>query len=929
MVYLVDDTQRRAALQFAAARPVEGFDPGFIARFFADMNAMREFSNSDAAGRHRDDIHSEFARDFYEESGLRIPNWFRATDDDTAAELEKQARSQFDTWKAAHPNSALAWPEEEAVTEGVITRARAARNESEVQARRSSSWSSAIGGFLGMATGAMADPINMLSVGFGAAGASGILRTALIEGGIGVASESLVQASTFDFKKQVDPEFSAGDALIEIGAAGAGAAVFGAGVKGIAAIWRRAATGEWPRPVRDAAAVVAREAAIPASRLEKSAHGQSVYRAAVERAADDIVRGKPVEIPQEAFLASNARVGRVYDADGRSVGVRYEVVEARDLVTSHGNSMEVNPAFPAELQPRDRTRAISQDQVQSIAGNLQPERLGPSPQAESGAPIVGPDGFVESGNARVMALRRAYGAGGVPADNYRAFLRANDYDIAGMENPVLIARRVTELDDAQRVAFVTAANRSTALRLGASEQALADARLIDDAVLARLGGNDATALDNRDFVRGFMSKLPRAEQGELVDRNGVLSQAGERRVMAALMGRAYGEPALLGRALEDADSNIKAIAGAMGDAAAPWAKMRDAVARGEIPRGMDITDDLLEAVRLVTKARDESRAVKDMVGQAEMFGGPNEIAKLVARAMFADEELKRAVGRKRLATFLSDYAAEAMKNDAGPRLFGEALGAGDVLQSTLARIGRQDLEAVALARLTPENIEKMATEPATAQAVVEDAQKLLDLEADRAARQGRWKRESERLIRQKGGEIKGAINHPAVGKIDVIWGEFDPAKPNKGGGLAKILAKHPEVVERLPEIVAGLEVTSRSGNRIRMESADHRAVVRLDYDGEDKTWLMTAFEISRRAEETTDRFSRETQADGHSSSASPASENILAGLVSDKSEALQVDLGDGRGARNLSEIMKEADDDLAASADLEACAIGKAQGDSE
>jgi hypothetical protein len=344
---------------------------------------------------------------------------------------------------------------------------------------------------------------------------------------------------------------------------------------------------------------------------------------------------------------------------------------------------------------------------------------------------------------------------------------------------------------------------------------------------------------------------------------------------------------------------------------------------------MDITDDLLEAVRLITKARDEGRAVRDMVGQAEMFGGPNEIAKLVARAMFADEELKRAVGRKRLAAFLSDYAGEALKNDAGPRLFGEALGTGDVLQSTLARIGRQDLEAVALARLTPENIEKIAAEPATAAAVVEDAQKLLDLEADRTARQNRWKMASERLIREKAGEIKGAISHPAIGPIDVVWGEFDPAHPNKGGGLAKIVAKHPEVVERLPEIVAGLTVKSKSANRIRLESADHRAVVRLDYDGEDKTWLMTAFEIGRRAEETTDRSSRGTQADGHSSSASPAPENIIAGLVSDKSEALTVDLGDGRGARNLADIMKEADEDLAASADLEACAIGKPQGSAE
>lgn len=723
MVFLVTDTERRTALDAASRRPVQGFDPGFVARFFADMTAMREFSNSDAAGKHRDDVYSEFVRSFHEESGLRLPNWFRATDADTAKELEAQARKQFDSWKAIHPDSKIAFPDDDAVKPQVLERAGAVRAESEKLASRSSSWSSAIGGFAGVAVGAMADPINMLTMGLSGP-ASGVLRTALVEGGIGLVSETAVQAATMGFKQEVDPNFTGADAFREILAAGAGSAALAGGLKSIAAAWHRAATGEWPRGTKDAAAVVMREASVPASRMDRSANGQAVYRAAVEKAADDIVRGKPVEIPQEAFLPSNARVGRVYDADGRSVGVRYEVVEAGELVTSHDDAMKINPAFPQELQPRDRTRAISHDQINSIAGNLQPERLGPSPQAESGAPIVDVDGLVESGNARVMAMRRVYTAGGVQADNYRAFLRAQGYDIDAMQAPVLVARRVTDLDPEQRVGFVTAANRSTAMRLGASEQALADARLIDDAVLAKLEGGDATALDNRDFVRGFMSKLPRAEQGELVDRNGALSQAGERRVTAALMGRAYGEASLLGRTLEDADNNIKTIGGALADAAASWAQMRDAVARGDIPRGMDITDDLLEAVRLITKARDEGRKVNELINQAEMFGGPNEIAKLIARAMFIGEDLTRAVSRKKLAAFLNDYATESMKNEAGPRLFGEALGAGDVLGSALKRAGRHDLESVALDRLTPENIEKMAKEPATAEAVIAEGERL-------------------------------------------------------------------------------------------------------------------------------------------------------------------------------------------------------------
>lgn len=44
-----------------------------------------------------------------------------------------------------------------------------------------------------------------------------------------------------------------------------------------------------------------------------------------------------------------------------------------------------------------------------MAGQLVPELLGRSATVADGAPIVGPDGIVESGNGRVLALRRAYG----------------------------------------------------------------------------------------------------------------------------------------------------------------------------------------------------------------------------------------------------------------------------------------------------------------------------------------------------------------------------------------------------------------------------------------------------------------------------------------------------------------------------------------
>ncbi|MBB4066750.1 hypothetical protein [Gellertiella hungarica] len=720
MPFLVNDDQMRGALQAAAQRPFEGVDPGFAARFKADLEAMQNFSNSNAEYRTRVAAENDFQNEFYKASGQMLPNW----SDSVLPFKRQEAMKQFEAWKKNNPDSPLEFPTPEVIRRKADEKASEARQKSVDLSRRTTDFTSSVGGFLGTVVGGITDPINLLVSGLGGSAASGIVRTALVEGAAGVASESLIQTTSFQRKSRIDPEFSVGDALYEIGAAGVGGAALGAGFKGIAAAWHRAKTGYWPSPVRDAANVVSREAAVPASRFPATVRGDGAYRAAVEKAADDLVRSRPVELPKEAFIEAAARPGRVYDADGRSVGVRYEVVEATDLITSHTDDMTPNPAFPPDLQPRDRSRALSRDQVAGIAANLQPERLGPSPQAESGAPIVGPDGIVESGNGRVMALRRAYSDAGTSANNYRNFLRAQNFDIEGFTNPVLIARRVTDLENGERIGFVTAANRSTAMRMGATEQALSDARMIDGSLLDLLQGSDVKAAANQQFTRGFMAKLPRAEQGSLMDAGGYLSQEGERRITAALMGRAYGEPALLGRALEDTDNNIKAIAGALADAAGPWSRLRDAVARGEIPGGMDITPDLMNAVRLVMKARDEGRSMADLVNQAEMFGGPDELSKLVARALFSDADLKRPVGRARLAAFLNDFAEEAMKNDSGPRLFGEPLGAPDILKSSLDRVGRSDLAQIAEERLTADAVEEIAAKPQTVDAHIQAAQQL-------------------------------------------------------------------------------------------------------------------------------------------------------------------------------------------------------------
>lgn len=96
------------------------------------------------------------------------------------------------------------------------------------------------------------------------------------------------------------------------------------------------------------------------------------------------------------------------------------------------------------------------------------------------------------------------------------------------------------------------------------------------------------------------------------------------------------------------------------------------------------------------------------------------------------------------------------------------------------------------------------------------------------------------LIEQKTGEATAALHHPDVGDIDLVWGKEGTAASD-GYGLAKLVKFHPEVLDDLQNIISGMSVASRSKNRIRLETPDHGAGVRLDWDGKAKKWLVTAY----------------------------------------------------------------------------------------
>ena len=74
-----------------------------------------------------------------------------------------------------------------------------------------------------------------------------------------------------------------------------------------------------------------------------------------------------------------------------------------------------------------------------------------------------------------------------------------------------------------------------------------------------------------------------------------------------------------------------------------------------------------------------------------------------------------------------------------------------------------------------------------------------------------------KLSELKAGEAIAALHHPEIGDIDLIWGKEGTAKSD-GFGLAKILKFHPEVVNRLQDVLSDMVVRTRSKNRVNLES---------------------------------------------------------------------------------------------------------------
>jgi hypothetical protein len=355
-------------------------------------------------------------------------------------------------------------------------------------------------------------------------------------------------------------------------------------------------------------------------------------------------------IETRTTVRKGARTSVSAPRGGTRVDAEWAVMNINAVTSSHFDDFTVNPVYPRGMQPRDRSRGPYRTQIREIIGNLDPEELGESSNIAFGAPTIGRDGIIESGNGRVLVLRTAYREGAEGAARYRAWLRANaskfglkpeDVDAVG-DQPGLFRIRRGAVPD--RVKWAADANVSGVAQMGAREVAQQDAERIES-FLHLYEPGDLTSAANRPFVRRFFEGIPSSEANQLLGDAGELAPAGLARVRTALVARAFGDQdaRVITRIAESLDDDVKNMSNALMVVAPRWAKIRSQIAAGDL-HDLDVSKPLVEAIEALSRGRVPGQTV--MLDEAQISDE--------AQALLGPLHDFRRSG-KRLVDFLNHY----------------------------------------------------------------------------------------------------------------------------------------------------------------------------------------------------------------------------------------------------------------------------------
>jgi len=541
--------------------------------------------------------------------------------------------------------------------------------------------------FVGQMGGQALDPINYVPVFGQAAQSAAVARFGTIAGRALIgASDAAINTAAFGLLTSgLRDEFGDDTSWQAMTSEIAISALIGGAFGGVSGVIANAYSGARGR--RDVRA----EAAVANQLTDLSAVKEA--RATLNEAVGQMAQGQDINLSPNG-VAAVERIQTVAASDGVAARALTEETAnirqgAKVAITPSGSRVEIVPEVveldslvnaSGALQVRNRSTAASAAQVEQIATDLDPARLMTSVDADSGAPIVGADNVVDSGNGRVMAIRRAAEAYPGRYSAYKQALADAGFSTEGMRQPVLISRRATPLSGEARAKFNAEANAPRAAQMSAVELAAMDRNALEG-TLDILEASPITSPANRAFVQRFLGNLAPSARGALVDGAGNLNADGARRVENALVATAYGDHdlAVVRRFAEATDDNTRAIVGAMADVAGKWAVMRQAVKRGDVSPEFDMTAELTEALRLIGRWREqasrESRPVSQVIreGMAQLDLLSGEISpetQALVSAFYQSNSFARAAGRDTIAQLLGRIV-DAAEELGRPQLFGE------------------------------------------------------------------------------------------------------------------------------------------------------------------------------------------------------------------------------------------------------------------
>jgi hypothetical protein len=315
--------ERRDLTQRAAASPLIAPPTAFAEEFDAAWRVVRDAASSDSEHRNRYEFVQEQLDRFADETGevLRNPEGARVGPGERrlrppTVEYD-EVRRRFDAWRQANPGTTLRFPSEEEIAAAALETARASVDAAGRTASRPRTTAGFLGNLAGSAAGFSVDPISLMTMAFGGLGARTVLAVAAREAGIAAGTQIAITALNYDYRSAADPNFGPGTAIAEVGFAAAGGAVLGGAIAGLAQGAAKGAGALRARRGRtraeaDAEAVIQRETEIDAS--SPFPRDDPEATAAHRAALDRATQDVAAGRPEAVIAAERARLGQAYDS---------------------------------------------------------------------------------------------------------------------------------------------------------------------------------------------------------------------------------------------------------------------------------------------------------------------------------------------------------------------------------------------------------------------------------------------------------------------------------------------------------------------------------------------------------------------------------------------------------------------------------------